>query len=203
MKLDEALSLIQKTGLMVMRTADVMGLLGISKDHASHILSRLAKSGHFTRLKRGVWLLSETADPFLLIEHLTAPFPAYISLQSALYHHGMISQIPAINYCVSLARSRVYKTSTGEFSIHHISEDFFCAYEEMTQENIKMATPEKAIIDMLYLSSAKTRLFSAFPELDIPLSFSIKRAEQIIRRIPYKQRRTMVTTRFNELIKHF
>jgi len=48
-----------------------------------------------------------------LLEFLTAPFPAYVSLQSALYLHGMISQVPALTYAVTLARSRRLATPLG------------------------------------------------------------------------------------------
>ena len=63
MRLDQALARIQQTGQTVMRTADVMALLDVNKDHASQILSRLAGSGHLLRLKRGTWLIARTRDP--------------------------------------------------------------------------------------------------------------------------------------------
>ena len=115
MRLDQALARIQQTGQTVMRTADVMGLLDVNKDHASQILSRLAGSGHLLRLKRGTWLIARTRDPLPLVGYLTAPLPSYISLQTALYHHGMISQMPTVIYCVSLTRTRVYATPGHEF----------------------------------------------------------------------------------------
>ena len=42
-----------------------------------------------------------------------------------------------------------------------------------------MATPEKALLDVLYLSSTKTRLFSALPEFDLSAGFSISNAERL------------------------
>ena len=160
MRLDQALARIQQTGQTVMRTADVMGLLDVNKDHASQILSRLAGSGHLLRLKRETWLIARTRDPLPLVGYLTAPLPSYISLQTALYHHGMISQMSTVTYCVSLARTRVYATPVGTFSVHHISAPFFCAYEQHGVKGVQMATPEKALLDFLYLSSTKTRLFA-------------------------------------------
>ena len=41
-----------------------------------------------------------------------------------------------------------------------------------------MATPEKALLDVLYLSSTKTRLFAALPELDLSAGFSIRNARK-------------------------
>lgn len=202
MRLDEVLARVRRTGQTVMRTADVMALLDINKDHASHVLRRLAGSGHLARLKRGVWLVSENQDPLTLAEYLTAPFPAYISLQTALYHHGIISQMPATVYCVSLARSRVYQTPVGTFSVHHIAEGFFFGYESLGASRIKMASAEKALLDVLYLSPAKSRLFAALPELDLGDSFDRKTAEQMLARIPSAQRRALVTKRLHRLLDH-
>ena len=192
MRLDQALARIQQTEQTVMRTADVMALLDVNKDHASQILSRLAGSGHLLRLKRGTWLVSRTRDPLPLVGYLTAPLPSYVSLQTALYHHGMISQMPTVIYCVSLTRTRVYATPVGTFSVHHISAPFFGAHEQHGVKGVKMATPEKALLDFLYLSSTKTRLFAALPELDLSAGFSIRNAERLLLRIPSRHRRTMV-----------
>ena len=179
-----------------MRTADVMAVLNIRKDHASQVLSRLDKSGHLVRLKRGLWAFADKLDPMTLVEPLTAPFPTYVSLQSALYYHGMISQMPVTTYCVSIARTRTYATPVGSFSIHHVSVDFFAGYEECGGKSVKMATPEKALVDFLYLSSAKTRLFSALPELELPKKFSRRKARAFIKRVRSERRRSMLEKRF-------
>lgn len=199
MRLDQALARIRQTGQIVMRTADVIALLKVNKDYASQILSRLAGSGHFVRLKRGVWLVSETRDPLPLADFLTAPFPSYISLQTALYHHGMISQMPAVIYCVSPARSKVYATPVGTFSVHHISEGLFCGYERLGDKGTRMASPEKAVVDYFYLSSTKSRLFAALPELELPAGFNFTETQRLLLCIPSKQRRTMVEKKLRDL----
>jgi predicted transcriptional regulator of viral defense system len=197
--MDRILAEIKKTGQTAIRTADMMALLNVRKDHASQILSRLSETGHVSRLKRGLWLLSGNYEPFLIAEYLTAPFPCYISLQSALYHHGMISQIPVCTYCVSPARTRLYNTLAGPFSIHHVSESFFYGYDETGTHGIKIARPEKALIDLFYLSNTSTRIFSALPELELPSGFSIKKAREMIARIRSSQRRSMVGRKLKEL----
>jgi predicted transcriptional regulator of viral defense system len=95
-----------------------------------------------------------------LSEYLAAPFPGYISMQSALYYHGMISQVPAITYSVSPARTHIFKTSLGTFSIHHINPSFFFGYEPVGKFGIKMATPEKALLDFLYYGTGKVKIIS-------------------------------------------
>ena len=156
--LTEALGKIKAMMQPVFRTADVMVALDIQKSYASKLLERLAQHGHVVRLKRGLWLLAEGFDPLALVTHITAPFPSYVSLQSALYYHDMISQIPEVIYCVSLARTRTYETPVATISVHHIPGSLFFGYEERSEQHVMMALPEKALLDFLYLSQARTRL---------------------------------------------
>ncbi len=128
------------------------------------------------------------------------PFPGYISLQTALYHHGMISQLPTIIYAVSLARAKVFSTPPGEVSIHHLEENFFFGFKLLPGTLIKMATPEKALIDIIYLSAAKSRLFRSLPEVELPKDFNLNVAQSIISRISSSRRRVMVENRFEKFM---
>lgn len=201
MKLTTALAEIKKSRQAVLRTADVMGLLGINKSSASKMLSRLADSGHVTRVKRGLWIVAEGLDPLVLPRYLTSPFPSYVSLQSALYYHGMISQIPRIIYCVSLARTRLYRTPLETISIHHVAPPFFSGYKEVGRQGVFMATPEKALLDFLYLIPAKSRLFTELPELELPQSFSMQRAREMVDTVASKARRSLLEKRLREIAR--
>jgi len=201
MKLTDVLSDLKKSGQPVVRTADVMALLGIGGEHASKLLSRLSASGHIVRIKRGLWIVDQGLGPSALSGYLTAPFPSYVSLQTALYHHGMISQIPVVTYIASTARAHVYRTPVGVFSVHHVSPSFFFGHEALGGSGARMATPEKALLDFLYLSPARSRLFAALPELEIPRKFSLARARRMIRRVPAGNRRSLLQGRFEELVK--
>jgi len=184
----------------VFRTADVMVALNIRKSHASKLLDRLAQHGHVIRLMRGLWAMPESIEPLALLPHLTAPFPSYVSLQSALYYHNMISQIPEVIYGISLARTRAYETPVGTLSVHHIPGSFFFGYEATGEHHVRMALPEKALLDALYLSQSKSRLFAALPEVEFPPQFSIKKAYNMIRKIKDIRRRSLVLSRFEQLL---
>lgn len=200
MTLSEALVKIKSLEQRVFRTADVMVALDIKKSHASKLLERLARHGHFLRLKRGLWAIADGLDPLALVPHMTAPFPSYVSLQSALYYHDMISQIPEVIYCVSLARTRTYMTPAATISVHHIPCSFFFGYEERGEQQVKIALPEKALLDILYLSQARSRLFAALPEVELSPQFDFKQAQDMIRKIEDSRRRMMVLRRFERLI---
>jgi predicted transcriptional regulator of viral defense system len=185
----------------IFQSSDAAAALGVSPPHARVILLRLFRAGLLIHLKRGYWAIQGKIDPLILPEHLTAPFPSYISLQTALYYHGMISQIPEKTYAVSLSRTQELKTPIGVFSIHHIQPSFFFGYESKAMD-IKIATPEKALLDFLYLSPARSHLFHSLPELELPKSFSNKEAREMISRLPAGRRRTLLERKFEGVLKN-
>ncbi len=70
----------------------------------------------------------------------------------------------------------------------------------METAGIAMATPEKALLDYLYLRPARSNLFRALPELELQPKFNVKSARQMILRIPSIRRRTLVRRAFDELM---
>jgi len=201
MRLVAVHALLLAMNVPVFRTSDAGAYLGIGNGHASKLLARLADSGHLTRLGRGRWGFKDRIEPFALPEYLTAPYPSYISLQSALHHHGMISQIPSVIYAVSIARTNKHATAMGTVSIHHVAPSYFFGYRFAGKGPGKIAVPEKALIDFLYLSPARSRLFRALPELEFPKGFKVSEARKIIRRIRSARRRNHVGRRFEALWK--
>jgi len=185
----------------VIQTSDAAAALQVSIDHASHILRRLSKAGFFIPLARGKWACRKQVDPLLIPEFLTMPSPSYISLQTALYHHGMISQIPSTIYAVSLARTRQYKTPLGHFSIHHIQPNFFFGFDLIPRSMSKIASPEKALLDFCYLSTARSHLFSSLPELELPRNFKVKEALKMIEKIDSARIRARVREKFLQYVE--
>jgi predicted transcriptional regulator of viral defense system len=201
MRLIDVHARLLEMGVPVFRTSDAAAYLDIESAHASKLLARLDASGHLARLGRGQWGFKNRIDLFALPEYLTAPYPSYVSLQSALHHHGMISQIPSVLYAVSPTRTRTYVTALGTVSVHHIDPSFFFGFQLTGGRAAKIATPEKALIDFLYLNPARSRLFRALPELELPRGFKINEARKIIRRIRSVRRRSHVSRLFAKILK--
>ncbi len=153
---------------------------------------KLREAGLLVKLARGRWAIQGRIDPFAVAEHLTTPFPTYISLQSALYQHGMISQIPSVVYAVSLARTQRRQTPLGTYSIHHVEPSFFFGYELNETGQAKIAIPEKAIVDYFYFRPARTRLFVHLPEIEVPTKFDWKLVSRMTREIQSRSRRALV-----------
>lgn len=202
MKLVDVLSRLLAIKQPVLRTGDAAALLGIEAAHASQLLQRLMVAGHLVRLARGCWAFPEKVDRLALPSRLADPFPAYISLQSALFYHGMSNQVPVVTYAVSPARTRRHETPLGAVSLHHVDPSFFFGFELVGKNQIPMATPEKALLDVFYLSPAKTRLFCHLPEIEWRRGFKITEARKMIRRIRYAKRRALVDRLFNDYLKN-
>jgi predicted transcriptional regulator of viral defense system len=185
----------------VFTTRDAAARLHVPAGHASVSLARLQAAGLLLRLRRGVWALPGRVDSLALPEYLTAPLPAYVSLQSALYLHGMISQVPAVTYAVTLARTRRLVTPLGTVSLHHVRPSFFFGYEDAGRAGCRLATAEKALVDLLYLAPARSRLFRALPEIEWPRTFRTSVARSAVRRITPPARRRAVARRLEGLLE--
>jgi predicted transcriptional regulator of viral defense system len=199
MRLLDALGAVGSLDAPAFTTAEAAARLRVPNGHASVSLARLRAAGVLLRLRRGLWAFRDRVDPLALPELVTAPFPAYVSLQSALYLHGMISQVPAVTYAVTLARTRRFATPLGTVSVHHVQPGFFFGYEHVGRAG-RLATPEKALVDFLYLAPARSGLFRALPELEWPRTFRSSVARSIVRRIRSTSRRRSVGVALEEVL---
>ncbi len=199
MNASEALGRLKSLRVPAATTADAAAVLGLSGTATSHLLKRLGRAGLVTPLRKGVWALAERPDRLALAEYVTAPYPAYLSLQTALYQHGMIEQIPSMIYLVSLARGARVETTLGTYSVHHVQPSFFDGFEVL-DSGIKLAVPEKALVDFLYLSPTRGRMFASLPELELPPAFRRRAARGWIQRIPSKRLKTIVAQRLDEVL---
>jgi predicted transcriptional regulator of viral defense system len=194
------LARLLRMGKPVLTTGDAALHLGLTRSAASRSLSRLAAAGLVLPVRHGLWSLDLGIDPLRLPEHLTAPFPAYVSLQTALQIHGMIRQIPHVVYVASLAPTRRIRTRVADYSVHRIAPTFFGGFVT-TPRGVRLATPEKALLDALYLAPARSRLFAALPEVEIPRRFDRRAARGWVARIPLGPRREAVRRRLETLLR--
>jgi predicted transcriptional regulator of viral defense system len=200
MSLNAALAKIQSLGAVVMRTNDAAAIWSVSPATASTMLARLGRNGHVRRLKQGIWLLEKNAHPWTLHQYLSDPAPSYLSLQTALFHHEMIDQIPTTIHVISTAKTNTIKTPVGTYAIHRVAPPFFCGYEPLSGGPAQVAVPEKALVDFFYFRPTRSRDFRALPEIDIPEKFSKKKALTFSALIGSKSRRAMVERLLTEVI---
>jgi predicted transcriptional regulator of viral defense system len=162
-------------------------------------LRALERAGLVRRIRQGLWALRPDVEPFSVAPYLTAPFPAYVSLWSALARQDMIEQIPRQISVASLDRARRIETAVGTFQIHHLAPEVFGGFGG-SEETGYVATPEKALFDTVYVRAATgTRAF--FPELSLPAGFDDAELKRWTERIEAPRLRTLVTRRLRDVVK--
>jgi predicted transcriptional regulator of viral defense system len=189
---------LRRFGKPVVTTDEAAIRLRAKRAATSRLLKRLADAGLIERLRHGLWSLEAGIDPLALPPYLAAPFPAYVSFQSALHLHGMLSQVPRAVYVASLGRTERVTTAVATYSIHRLAPRFFGGYQTLGS-GICIATPEKALADVLYLAAARSRLFAALPEIELPRGFDARRLRPWLAKLP-RYRRSMIETRLAALL---
>ena len=76
--------------------------------------------------------------------------PSYISLETALSHHGLIPESVYNQTSVTSRKTQTLKTPLGSFIYRHLSPRLFFGYT--LGAGFKLAEPEKAVLDYLYLN---------------------------------------------------
>jgi predicted transcriptional regulator of viral defense system len=194
----EALRRLRQLGAPVFETRDASALLQVTPANANMILRRLADHDLITHLTRGRWLMDASLPRFALPELISAPHPAYVSMQSALFHRGLIEQVPAVIYAATLGKPRRVNTPVGTISFHRLPAELFLGYE-LEPDGSKIATAEKALFDTLYLAPARSRLFASLPELEIPRDFRWRQLRELAALVKFPRRRVHIERRIEQL----
>lgn len=81
--------------------------------------------------------------------------PSYISLESALSHYGFIPEGVFKITAISTLKTQEFTTPIGVFGYQNLKTNLFFGYQIVNfgTFNYKIAEPEKAILDYLYLHS--------------------------------------------------
>ncbi len=120
-------------------------------------LSRWKATGKLYQLRRGVYAL---APPF----QKTKPHPfvvanalmrgSYVSCQSALAHYSLIPEYTPVTTSVTTGRAGRWDTPLGGYAYQRIQNKLFHSYrlvEVGGGQSAFVATPEKALLDLVYL----------------------------------------------------
>jgi predicted transcriptional regulator of viral defense system len=191
---------LQKVGRVVLSTGEAASAMGVSMQAAAKLLTRLATSGMVSKVSHGVWQVNrDVPQPAEVAFVLTDPFPSYISGWSALFHHGMIEQIPQAVFVSSLGRTRTTSTTIGPFKIHHIHPGVFGGFEGATGVRCGMATPEKGLFDVVYTLSTQSGVVT-LPELELPRNFHHRSLHRWVARIPTRRLQTLTRKNLEQII---
>lgn len=119
-------------------------------------LTRWVNSGRIYQLRRGLYSIAPPYQkikphPFLVASRLQRA--SYVSLQSALAFYGLIPDTVNITVSITAGRPERVETPLGIFEFRHIKPDLLFGYEmtDLGGQNALVATPEKALLDLVYL----------------------------------------------------
>lgn len=137
------------------------------------------KKGYLEKVKDGVYILSKfksEIDPMVLADKIYNP--SYLSLEFALNYYGIIPDIPGTYTSVVSKKTNSFKNNFGNFTYQKIKPEFFTGYEVHSEKNVSfnIATPEKALMDYLYLNKNKLAAEGDFwREMRIDEDFKFKK----------------------------
>lgn len=156
-----ALKLRERLPTDVFTDTEVASLLEGSPDRRYGLVKRAIAEGDLIQLRRGVYGLGKRfqrapLNPFELAPKIYAP--SYVSLESALSHHGWIPEGVYTVTSGSLKRSASFDTPVGNFSYTRIPKFNFIGVERVTEGRAVylIASPTKALAD--YIIAHKTKL---------------------------------------------
>lgn len=139
---------------------DVLESLNLcSREVLKVTLSRLGKAGRILRLKRGRYSANPARDAFACAQ---AVFNGYLGFASALYLHGLISEMPFSLTVVTVKQSGTRKMGEFEFAAVALKEK---AVGFGLLKGRLVSSRAKTLFDCLYLprySVGKEKLVLAF-----------------------------------------
>lgn len=119
------------------------------------LLSSWVKRNLIINLGRGFYSFSISGLNYLrLAGELDSN--SYISFEYALYYYNLINQVPSVITSATKKRSRRIGMKNWVFEFTRLKDDLFFGYE--LKNKIYIATPEKALADLIYLIARGKRI---------------------------------------------
>ncbi|TGM41719.1 hypothetical protein EHQ92_18145 [Leptospira biflexa] len=121
-------------------------------------LSKMIKSNEIIHLKRGVFLDKNDTSYSLFSIASVLYGPSYISFESALSHYGMIPErVRGITSAIfNKKKNKEFHTPIGDFYYFYLPKSaypFGIVRKTEDGQGYLIATPEKAILDVIYKNS--------------------------------------------------
>jgi predicted transcriptional regulator of viral defense system len=138
-----------ETGLLLAGDVDPSGL--------RRQLSRWMEAGRLFQLRRGLYSLAAPFQkvrphPFVVANRLVPG--SYVSLQAALAHFALIPESVPVTTSVTVGRPGRWDTPLGTYEFRHLQEELFRGFRRTSLaggQEAWVATPEKALLDLVYL----------------------------------------------------
>lgn len=127
-------------------------------------LTQWKKQGLVLKLKRGLYILNEEdrkVNPSRTFIANQLVSPSYVSTEYALFFYGLIPEKVEDVTSVTTKKTTLIRNSFGVFRYQHLNTNCFIGFEQIEEKgglSFFIATPEKAIVDFLYLNLANFKV---------------------------------------------
>ena len=144
-------------------TTSFQRLFQISNSNTAYkTIQRLTKQKIIERIAPGKYLVTDLYPHKFTIANFIYS-PSYISLESALNYYGILPQFPFTITSVTPRKKKTIHHHTT-YTYTHLSPQLYWGFTK--HQSFLIADPEKALIDLLYLS-AKGLATISLDELDL------------------------------------
>ena len=133
---------------------DIERILEMNIDTLRVQLTRWAKTGILVRVAKGIYAPYGTEIDVLKIANQIY-YPSYLSFESVLSRYGILSQIPYTLTFATPKRTKKMILNDTEIEFTKLSDKYYFGY--VFENGINIASPEKALVDCLYLVSKGKR----------------------------------------------
>lgn len=142
--------------------ANVLSSIFPNSKHINEKARTLEKAGIIIRLKKGMYVASsrETGKELsreLIANHIYGP--SYVGREYALRYYGLIPERVYLVTSVTTKHSRDFENAVGSFNYLNSSAEYFpigIKIENTYGVNFLIATPEKALCDVINFSKSLT-----------------------------------------------
>ena len=145
-------------------TSTVLMAGNVSAEDIRRQLARWVRAGKIVPLRRGLYSLAppyRKTDPHPFLVANAMKSASYVSLQSALAFYGLIPEYTPVVTSVTTGRPEHIETGLGAFSFSHVKKSWFTGYrrvEVAPGQPVFLATPEKSLLDLVYLTPQADRM---------------------------------------------
>ncbi len=142
----------------VFTQSDAAATVNVTDFSRHGLIKRAIASGEILNIRRGLYCLApefqkKPVNVYSLAERIYGP--SYVSMETALSHHGWIPEAVRTCTCASFGNSKEFETPLGLFSYARVPQRmFFLGVERCKDDSGNvyfMATPAKALADYLYV----------------------------------------------------
>ncbi len=163
----ENLNKLYQSNISLLTPLGLENLLQIkSRRTLEDLIKRLIREKTLTQLEKGKYYVTGKQPSNFEIAHFLYS-PSYISFETALNYHGLLSQFP-LEITSATVKKRVEKQVFGQlFTYSKIDKRFFTGYYK--EAGYLIATKEKALFDQVYLVSKSLKSEKVLEDLDVSL----------------------------------